>query len=179
MTMRTLSPEDRDGLETLARSALDANVLRRVQALLWLDGGEPVPAVGTRVRVPRRAVYKWVARFQGQSTGNVAARLRPGSRSGHPRTVHGIIDPLILEVIDRDPRELGYRSTVWTAPLLRQYLQEVHHLVVSRPSVSLAIDRLGLRWKRPRYGLARRPATWRQAKGGSNGAWRHGSAPLS
>jgi hypothetical protein len=85
--------------------------------------------------------------------------------------VHGVIDPLIIEVIERDPRELGYRSTVWTAPLLRQYLQEIHHLDVSRPSVSLAIDRLGLRWKRPRHGLARRPATWRQAKGGSNVTW--------
>jgi transposase len=179
MTMRTLSPEERDGLETLARSALDANVLRRVQALLWLDDGEPVPAVATRLRVTRQAVYKWVARFQGQSTGNVAARLRPGSRSGRPRTVHGIIDPLILEVIDRDPRDLGYRSTVWTAPLLRQYLQEVHHLVVSRPSVSFAIDRLGLRWKRPRHDLARRATTWRQAKGGSNAAWRAGTAQSS
>jgi transposase len=109
----------------------------------------------------------------------MAARLEPGKRSGRPRLVHGVIDPLIMEVIERDPRELGYRSTVWTAPLLRQYLQEVHHLGVSRPSVSLAIDRLGLRWKRPRHGLAPRPATWRQAKGGSNGAWRDGSAPLS
>lgn len=109
----------------------------------------------------------------------MAARLRPGSRSGRPRTVHGIIDPLILEVIDRDPRDLGYRSTVWTAPLLRQYLQEVHHLVVSRPSVSFAIDRLGLRWKRPRHDLARRATTWRQAKGGSNAAWRAGTAQSS
>jgi transposase len=78
MTMRTLSPEERDGLETLARSALDANVLRRVQALLWLDDGEPVPAVATRLRVTRQAVYKWVARLRaehGQRGGPSQARL--------------------------------------------------------------------------------------------------------
>ena len=62
-----------------------------------------------------------------------------------------------------------------TAALLRQYLQEQHHLAVSRKSVSLAIARLGLRWKRPRYDLSRRSATWCQAKGGSSAGWRGGS----
>jgi len=32
--------------------------------------------------------------------------------------------------------------------------------------VRLAIQRLRIRWKRPRHTLALRPATWRQAKGG-------------
>jgi transposase len=179
MTLLTLNLREWKALETVAARTTDAHILRRAQALLWLDEGETVPEVAAQLRVTRQAVYKWVACFRRRSALDMAARLEPGKRSGRPRLVHGVIDPLITEVIERDPRELGYRSTVWTAPLLRQYLQEVHHLDVSRPSVSLAIDRLGLRWKRPRHGLARRPATWRQAKGGSNEAWRHGSAPLS
>jgi transposase len=77
--------------------------------------------------------------------------------------VHGIIEPLILEVIDHDPRELGDRSTVWTTPLLAYYLEQQHHIKVSRKGVSLAIGRLELRWKRPRHDLARRPTTWSQA----------------
>jgi transposase len=79
------------------------------------------------------------------------------------------MEPLIAAGIARDPRDLGYRSTVWTAPLLTQYLQAEQALAVSRPSVSRALARLGLRWKRPRHRLARRPATWRQAQGGSHG----------
>jgi transposase len=73
---------------------------------------------------------------------------------------------LIAEVIDTDPREMGYHSTVWTAPLLREYLEQVHGVVVSRKSVSLAIARLRVRWKRPRHQLSRRPEHWRQSKGG-------------
>jgi transposase len=73
---------------------------------------------------------------------------------------------LIAEVIDSDPRDLGYHATVWTAPLLREYLKQVHGIEVSRKSVSLALDRLRVRWKRPRHQLALRPRTWRQAKGG-------------
>ncbi len=78
----------------------------------------------------------------------------------------GVIDPLLAEVIDTDPRDLGYRYTGWTNALLRDYLAEVHGLEASRKSVSLALERLGIRWKRPRHQLALRPDTWRQAKGG-------------
>ena len=84
--------------------------------------------------------------------------------------MHGIIDTLLREVMDGDPRHLGDHSTVWTAPWLRQYLRDVHHIQASLRSVGLAIVRLGIAWKRPRYDLARRAPTWRQAKGGSNGA---------
>jgi transposase len=179
MTLVTLSPDDWEALETLAAHTTDAQLLRRAQALLWLDEGETVAEVATRLRVTRQAVYTWVGRFRRHRTLDITARLAPGQRSGRPRTVHGVIDPLILAVIERDPRELGYRSTVWTAPLLCHYLREVHHLAVSRPSVSLAIARLGLRWKRPRHDLARRPATWRQAKGGSSVVWPPGNGRSS
>lgn len=85
---------------------------------------------------------------------------------------------MILEITERDPRALGCRSTIWTANLLRYYLEEQHHLCVSRKNVTLATARLGLRWKRPQHGLARRLATWRQAKGaqeylGRTGGHRH------
>jgi transposase len=70
---------------------------------------------------------------------------------------------------ERTERKTQEHATVWTAPLLRQYLHDRHHLQASRRSVGLAIARLGIAWKRPRYALARRAPTWRQAKGGSNG----------
>ena len=34
-------------------------------------------------------------------------------------------------MIDGDPRPLGYRATVWTAPLLSQYLRDHHGIEVS------------------------------------------------
>ncbi len=73
---------------------------------------------------------------------------------------------LIAEVIDKDPREWGYHATIWTAALLVHYLKRAHGIEISEKSVSLAIDRLRMRWKRPRHQLALRPPTWRQSKGG-------------
>jgi transposase len=171
MTLITLSSLESRALEKLIARTKDATQLRRAQALVWLDAGEPVAQIAERLRVSRRTIYHWIRRFQGRSALDLPTRLLDGARTGRPRTVQGVIDPLIDAVIDHDPRNYGYRFTVWTASLLRQYLQEVHHLAVSRKSVSLAIARLGLRWKRPRHDLSRRALHWRQAKGGSKASF--------
>jgi transposase len=107
-----------------------------------------------------------VDRFHDRSEFDLRQRLADAPRPGRPRVGGGGIDPQIAQVIDTDPRDLGYRSTVWTAPLLVRYLQDHHAIEVSRKTVNRAIARLGIRWKRPRYQLALRAETWRQAKGG-------------
>jgi transposase len=164
----TLNSKERRELEEWVRSTETASVLRRVQALLWLDEGASAEEVAELLFVNRAAVYKWVRQFQERQGLEVGERVAEGTRGGRPRTVQGVIDPLVDKVIDQDPRELGYRSTVWTAPLLVQYLAEVHQRTVSLQSVRLAIARLGISWKRPRHQLALRSPTWRQAKGGLN-----------
>jgi transposase len=174
-----LNDRERQGLEDLMGHPTQATALRRTQALLWLDGGESVQQIADRLRVSRQAVYKWLAHFQARQAFSLQTRGAPGTHSGRPRTVHGVIEPLIDAVIDRNPREWGYQATVWTARLLVQYLEDVHQLRVSRASVSLAMGRLRMRWKRPRHQLARRSPTWRQAQGGSNAAWPHARARCS
>jgi transposase len=157
---------DRHILAQFASAIPTTKELLRAQALLWLDEGDAVEEVAQRLLVSRQTVYNWVLRFQLRSDQDLLARLQDAHREGRPPTALGIIDPLVAEVIDTDPRLYGYRHTIWTAPLLRHYLQQVHGISICRKSVSLAIARLGLRWKRPRHVLARRPDTWRYAKGG-------------
>ena len=173
MTAFVLRFRERQGLEALTRQPSDAKSLRRAQALLWLDEGESVQEVAERLHLSRQAVYNWITRFHTRSTLPIGARVADGEHPGRPRTVTGVIDPLLDAVIDRDPRDWGYAPSVGTAPLLKHYLEDVHHLQVSRPSVSLALARLRISWKRPRHHLARRSPTWRQAKGGFARAWRH------
>jgi transposase len=171
----SLSPKEYQSLVEVAHTTHDPRQLHRAQALLWLHEGDTVEEVATRLFTTPRTAFRWIRRFHDRQALELHARLTDGPRSGRPKTVHGIIDTLISEVIEGDPRPLGYHSTVWTAPLLSQYLREVHHIQASRRSVGLAIARLGIAWKRPRYALARRAPAWRQAKGGSNGAWQTAS----
>jgi transposase len=155
-------------LESLVAHTPLAKERCRAQALLWLAEGRSAEEVAELLRVSRQSVYNWVDRFRQREGFDLRARLLDAPRSGRPPTASGIIDPLIAAVIDQDPRGLGYRSTNWTAALLVQYLKRTHGIEVSRRSVGLAIDRLRIRWKRPRHQLALRSETWRQSKGGSN-----------
>jgi transposase len=162
----SLTTKQRMALRTFASETAAARLLRRAQALLWLDRGEPIDDIATRLDVSRQSIYNWANTFQQRRGLDMQARLADEPRSGRPRTALGIIDPLIEAVIDDDPHAYGYHATTWTAPLLVAYLHDAHQRDVSEPSVKLALQRLRLRWKRPRHTLALRPPTWRQSKGG-------------
>lgn len=177
MTQFTLSCHDRRLLEALVAHTTDATVLRRGQALLWVASGDSVPDVARRLYVTRQAIYKWIRLFEQSSISDLATRLQAAPRRGRPRTVKGVIEPLLDEVIDHDPRLFGLNSTVWTASLLTQYLQAEHTLCVSVSSVRQALVRLAITWKRPRHTLSLRSPTWRQAKGGLKRGWRRANAP--
>jgi transposase len=161
-----LSDRLRGELEGLLARTPSAKEWCRARALLWLAEGHSVGEVAELLLVSRQSVYNWADRFERGEGLDLRARLLDAPRSGRPPTALRIIDPLIAEVIDNDPRELGYRSTNWTAGLLMRYLKRDHGIGVSRRSVGLAIESLGIRWKRPRHELALRPETWRQSKGG-------------
>jgi transposase len=165
MTLCTLGRGERRKLENLFAHKALGKEHGRAEALLWLNEGLPVPEVAALLHVSRQTVYNWAKRFHERVDSDILARLQDAPRPGRPRTAKGIIDPLIAAVLDQDPRDFGYHYTGWTAPLLRHYLQTSHGIVVSRKSVSLALMRLHIRWKRARHQLALRPATWRQAKG--------------
>ncbi len=166
MTPMALTPRQRAELEGAVVRTPSVKACCRAQALLWLAEGEPVDEVADLLHVSRRTVYNWVSRFRERAGLDLRDRLGDAPRSGRPRTGDGVIDLPVAEVIDSDPRALGYRSTAWTAPLLSRYLRGHHQIAVSDRTVSRAIARLDIRWKRPRHHLARRPDTWRQSKGG-------------
>ncbi len=141
-------------LEVVLKTSDDVRQLQRTQALLWLSEGDTISEIAERLRVDRRTIYNWIYRFEQRADTELTSRVADGVRSGRPATAKGIIDPLIDLVIDSDPRDFGYSSTVWTAPLLQTYLGAEHQIAVSCESVRDALDRLGIDRKRPRYQLA-------------------------
>jgi transposase len=166
MAPLSLSDRLRFDLEEIVCHTPSAKERCRAQALLWLAEGAGIEEVAEALHVSRQTVYNGVSRFQERDGLGSRARLLDAPRPGRPRLAGGRVDRLIASVIDGDPRPLGYHSAVWTAPLLCRYLGDYHEIEVSERTVRRAIDRLRIRWKRPRHELALRPATWRQSKGG-------------
>lgn len=167
MTEIRLQSRERVDLENLMLHTPSAKERCRAQAILWLDEGESVEQIGELLHVSRQTVYNWVDRFRHRHGLDLRTRLADAPRQGRPPTALGIIDPLIAEIIALDPGRFGYYATGWTVILIQHHLKQVHGIQVCTRSISLAIDRLRLRWKRPRHQLSRRPDTWRQAKGDS------------
>lgn len=161
-----LSYQEHRELESLRRLGIDSRPYQRVLALLLLDEGASVAEIAEQLLVPKRTIYDWVSRFKERRELSTKERIQDAVRSGRPVTAKGIIDPLIDEIIDEDPREYGYHSTVWTAQWMRRYLSQYHEHEVSLRSISYALGRLQIRWKRPRHVLSRQDPFWRQAKGG-------------
>jgi len=167
MTEFRLKNHERLDLENLMLHTPWAKERCRAQAIFWLDEGESVEKIAELLHVSRQTVDNWVDRFQHRHGLDLRARLADPPREGRPPTALGIIDPLIAQIIDLDPGRFGYHATGWTVPLIQHHLKQVHGIEVCTRSISLALDRLRLRWKRPRHQLSQRPETWRQAKGGS------------
>lgn len=160
-----LTYEERSALEAVLGANASGKEFQRAQALMLLDESESVADIAALLRVLRQTIYNWVERFQVRRTRTVPERLCDAPRTGRPATVGEIIDELLDELLDTDPREFGYRSTVWTAALFQAYLSEHFGLPASARSVQYALQRLGVRWKRPRHTLALRAPHWQQAKG--------------
>jgi transposase len=168
MDLINLTYDERSELESALFRDISSKEFQRAQAILLIDEGTSIPEVADLLRVSRQTVYNWVARFQSRRSRPVPQRLSDAPRDGRPATISDIIDDLLDEIIDTDPRIYGYRSTVWTAELFQQYLSDFFQIAAGRRSVQYALKRLRVTWKRPRHSLALREEHWRQAKGASN-----------
>jgi transposase len=139
----TLSNRHRNELGRFLEAAPAGRARLRAQALLWLDAGTTVVEVAGMLGVTRQTVYNWMSRHRDRRRADLGTRLGDAPRPGRPRSVSGVIDPLIAEAIGRSPRELGHDRTVWTGSLLVRHLKRAHGLDVSRKSVCLALGRIG------------------------------------
>jgi transposase len=170
MAVIGLANAGRRALEAIVARPKDVRQYRRAQALLWLDEGERPTTVARRLRVHRDTIYAWAARYRQRRPQRVPARLMDRARAGRPRQLAERVERVLVTVLETAPQAQGYRAAQWTTPLLCQYVREQQALEVSEVTVRRCLHRLGYRWKRPRYVLARRSRYWRQAKGGSSAA---------
>jgi transposase len=156
MSVVTLSPQEKAALEQVAAGAVLQPSARRAQALLWLAGGRSIPDVAKSLAVSRQTVYNWLRSFQlRRRDADILASLTDKPRSGRPTRrprmpalpTPEALDQMISSIINRDPRECGYRSILWTTMLLQQYLREVYSVKVTVAGVRSALTRLETRWQ--------------------------------
>jgi transposase len=161
----SLNARERSALEALVSDSKDVRQLKRAQALLAVAAGEAVTDVAWRLQVARNTIYNWMGRVQDR-VGALAERLLDADRSGRPDALKQSLLAALPPLLAQRPTDDGYRYAEWTTPLLQAHLRDALSIEASISTMAHALHELGYRWKRPRYVLRRRSATWRQAKGG-------------
>src|SRR5438105_624723 len=81
-----LSGAARKVLTEMAGHGATARTVRRAQALLWLEAGEPVELVAQRLHVSRQMLYALVARYTQRANWPVHKRIQDATHSGRPTT---------------------------------------------------------------------------------------------
>jgi transposase len=167
MALIRIASHARQILQRIVHSSSDAREVRRAQVLLWLHGGERPTQVAKRTGLTRQAIYAIVQRFQARKGEPVATRIKDRTHPGRPSSKIASARRVMQELLHQSPQRYRYRSPVWTVPMLQVQVQRRLQRKISRRTIRRALHQLRYRFKRPRYVLALRPTTWRQAKGGS------------
>lgn len=170
MRVYAISDRQRAQLRSVVRSAPIGDAVRRAQALLWLDERRPIRQIAAELGVARQTIYNWYQAFQQRSTQPLRDRLQDQPRSGRPRTQRAAILGWLPTVLAKTPADYGFRERHWTAGRLRCVVERLSQQAIGIATVRRALHDMRLRYKRPRYTLARRDPQWRQAKGGSKQA---------
>src|SRR5437764_3086164 len=110
---------DRQRLARVCARATDLRFFRRLQAVLLLARGFPVPEVARITGAKSDAVYHWLRRYLRTHEPD---SLRDAPRSGRPRAAGRITGARIVREFRRDPLRLGYNTTGWTVALLAKHL---------------------------------------------------------
>jgi len=153
---------DEQRLKKALKRAVDKRTFQRVQAVLLVARGQAIPEVALIAGVSLQTVYNWVSIYL--ASRQVVA-LQDAPRSGRPPTATPITSARLLREVRRNPLRLGYRTTVWTVPLLTRQLSRLYHCNFSSYTLRRRMKALGLRCKRPRYVYEEKEPHQAQKKG--------------
>jgi transposase len=139
---------DAERLKRALKRTGDKRMFQRVQAVLLVAQGRALPEVALIAGVSLQTVYTWVTRYL---TSRQVVTFQDAPRSGRPRTATPVTPVRILRELRRNPLQLGYRTTVWTVPLLTCHLRRLYPCTFSSYTLRRRMKAVGLRCKRPRY----------------------------
>jgi putative transposase len=167
MNSLTLTLSERRALEQKIQQTKDVKVLKRAQALLWLNQGMPVQEILRRLGVSRRTVYAWVSLYRKRRNRSIVDRLQDQPKSGRPSIKAILVMKVLPQLLEESPSQYGYNRANWTSTLLQRVLQCQYGANVSTRTIRRCLKNLDYVWRRPTYALLRQSPTWRQEKGGS------------
>ena len=121
---------------------------KRRMAVQALSQGEVASDVARVMRIPRRTLFNWIARYRH---GGEHA-LQDRHKSGRPRKAEAkVLQWLYHAITLGDPRQYQLPYCLWTLAIVRRLLKKEHGVEMSKSGVSRLLKHLGLSPQRPIY----------------------------
>jgi transposase len=145
-----LTEQELTAVETAIHRDKRPEVRQRCMAirLLHLDHKPAEVAKMQAVSIP--TIYSWIDRWR---SGGVEELANKG-KSGRPLKADDEYTKVLLEVIEKEPSELGYDFTIWTIDRLRAHLEKRTGISLSESRFRALLKRKGYRYRRPKYDLS-------------------------
>jgi transposase len=143
--LREVDASERADVEKLANSRkAEARLVERA-AIVWRGlQGQPTGAIAAELKLDRRTVHHWLARFDA---GGLDA-LEDAPRRGRPATYSPEERAEVVATALRRPQELNLPFGCWSLDRLTTYLHEHKQIAIQRSRVGEILLEEGLRWRK-------------------------------
>jgi transposase len=142
-----LSEAEAQRLEQAFRSATDAKLRDRLNAVRLAHRGLPRQDVADHLGMSTRSVQRWLNTYLEGGPEGLAPRKAPGAK---PKIPAALADEVRRWVIE-GPAKQGLDRANWTHPELAEHLWRTHGIHTSRSAVQRLCTKLGIRLYRPTY----------------------------
>lgn len=145
-----LTDEELEVIETAIHHDKRAEVRQRCTVIRLLHLGHKADEVAEMYVVSKPTIYGWFARWKEGGIEGLATK----PRSGRPAKTDEAYHQKLEEVIEKEPKELGYDFAVWTVDRLRFHMEKETSILLSECRMRALIKRQGYRYRRPKYDLS-------------------------
>lgn len=151
--VRPLTSDEHAELQRMTRQEI-GRVSQRAHMILLSAQRRTVPELATLFAVSRATVRFWIRQFEAAGP----AGLYDAPRRGRPRKLTVAGEQRLVDLLSRDPQQVDHRylATFWTTAMLVLVLTQQLAITVGRSTVRNALQRLKLRWRRPRLAMPRK-----------------------
>lgn len=148
----TLSESQQSEIEQAIKSHEDLRVRERARIIRMLHKGHRPPEVAELMAVSVGQVYWWSKRWQAEGLTGLADK----PRCGRPVISTEAVCAQVEQLLETDPKTLGYAFTVWTARRLLRHLREKLGIEMHKNTLRHLLDDLGYVYRRPKHDLTSR-----------------------
>jgi transposase len=144
-----LNDEELQAVEIALRHDKRPEVRQRCMLIRLLHLGYKPEEIAEMQAVSKPTVYAWFKRWREKGLEGLANK----PKSGRPLKADDEYSLKLLEVIEKEPSELGYDFTIWTIDRLRAYLEKETGISLSETGFRALLKRKGYRYRRPKHDL--------------------------